>query len=177
MSDIGSISNLAGANPALARAAPGARSTPPEPATVQQAVAQPLTAPQSAVTQSPTAGNAGWKRHTDPDGQQKNPQSGARLDRQQLTDIVEHLNQRLRDYNTNLQFEVDDKYHEMVVRIVDRETKEVVRQIPSEKALALAKFFEEMEAGQGQGPPGGGASNNKESGRLKAEGWLLRATA
>ena len=53
MSDIGSISNLAGANPALARAAPGARSTPPEPATVQQAVAQPLTAPQSAVTQSP----------------------------------------------------------------------------------------------------------------------------
>ncbi len=177
MSDIGNISNLAGTNPALVRAAPGARSTPPEPATVQSAVAQPLTTPQAAVTQSPTAGNAEWKRNTDTDGQQKNPQPGMAPDRQQLRDTMKHLNQRLRDYNTNLQFEVDDKYQEMVVRIVDRETKEVVRQIPSEKALALAKFFEEMEAEQGKGPPGGSPSNSKESGQLRAEGWLLQATA
>ena len=177
MSDIGSISNLAGANPALARAAPGARSMPPEPATIQNAVAQPLSTPQSAVTQSPTAGNAEWNRRTDPDSPQNSPQSGASPDRQQLADAVERLNQHLRESNTSLQFEVDDQYQEMVVRIVDQETKEVVRQIPSEKALALAKFFEEMEPGQGQGPPSGGASNGKASRRLRVEGWLLRAPA
>ncbi len=177
MSDIGSISNLSGANPAPAKAPPGARSEPPAPAATQNAVAQPLTAPQSAVTQSLAAGNAEWQRPADSGGQQRGAQPGAQPDRQQLTDTVDHLNQRLRDYNTNLQFEVDDKYHEMVVRIVDRETKEVVRQIPSEKALAFAKFFEEMESEQSQGLPGGSSSGSKESGRLKAEGWLLQATA
>ncbi len=176
MSEIGSISSLAGANPALARTAPGARSTPPEPATVQSAVAQPLTTPQTTVTQSSSADNAEWKRQPDLNGQQKNSQAGA-SGRQQLTDSVDQLNQKLRDYNTNLQFEIDDKYQEMVVRIVDRETKEVVRQIPSEEALALAKFFEDMEAEQGQGPPGKSPAHGKESGRLKVEGWLLRATA
>lgn len=176
MSDIGNISNLAGANPALAKVAPGARSMPPEPATVQQAVAQPLTTPQSAVTQSPATGKAEWQRNTDSNNQQQNSQPGVVPTRQQLTDTVEHLNQRLREYNTNLQFEVDDKYQEMVVRIVDRETQEVVRQIPSEKALALAKFFEEQETEQSQGSPGDGLSNGKESRRLKAEGWLLQAT-
>lgn len=174
MSEIGSISNLAGANPAPVRTAPGARSTPPEPAAVQSAVARPITTPQAAVTQSPTAGNAEWKRNGDPGGPQKNLQTG---DRQQLTGTVDQLNQKLRDYNTNLQFEIDDKYQEMVVRIVDRETKEVVRQIPSEEALALAKFFEDMEAEQGQEPPGKSSAHGKEGGRLKVEGWLLRATA
>lgn len=177
MSDIGNISNLAGANPALARAAPGARSEPPEPATVQNAVAQPLTTPQSAVTQSPTAGNAEWRKNADPDSQRQNSPAQTAPTRQQLADTLDHLNQRLRDYNTNLQFEVDDKYQEMVVRIVDRETQEVVRQIPSEQALALAKFFEEMETEQGQGSSSGNPANGKESGRLKAEGWLLQATA
>lgn len=132
--------------------------------------------PHSAVIQSPTAGNAEWKRHYDSGDQQKNSQS-VPADRQQLTGTVDQLNQKLRDYNTSLQFEVDDKYQEMVVRIVDRETKEVVRQIPSEEALALAKFFEEMEAEQGQASPGKNPSAGKESGRLKVEGWLLRATA
>ena len=174
MSEIGSIGNLAGANPAPVRTALGARSTPPEPAAVQGAVARPVTTPQAAVTQSPTAGNAEWKRNGEPASPQKNPRAG---DRQQLTGSVDQLNQKLRDYNTNLQFEIDDKYQEMVVRIVDRETKEVVRRIPSEEALALAKFFEDMEAEQGQGPPGKSSAHGKEGGRLKVEGWLLRATA
>ena len=175
MSDIGSISSLAGFNPALVRTAPGAR-TPPEPAAIQGAAAQPLTTPQSSVTQSPAAGNAEWKQNLGPDSQRQNSQAGA-SDREQLTGTVDQLNQKLRDYNTSLQFEVDDKYQEMVVRIVDRETKEVVRQIPSEEALALAKFFEDIEAEQAQGPPSGNPAKGKESGRLKVEGWLLRATA
>ncbi len=174
MSDIGSISNLAGANPALARAAPGMRSEQPEPATVQQAVGQPLTTPQSAVIQSSNASGAEWKR-PDSNGQQQNLRSSAALNRQQVTDTVERLNQRLRDYNTNLQFEVDDKYQEMVVRIVDRETQEVVRQIPSEEALALAKFFDELEAEQNQELPISGSVGNRENKKMKIEGFLLYA--
>ena len=61
----------------------------------------------------------------------------------------------------------------MVVQIVDRETKEVVRQIPSEKALALAKFFKEMEDNQKTERSAAG----KDSKRLKMEGQLLQAIA
>ncbi|MBZ4194403.1 MAG: hypothetical protein LAE24_08855, partial [Candidatus Contendobacter sp.] len=66
MSDIGTISNLAGANPVSARPTTGARSEPPPPATVQNAVGQPLTTAQSSVTQSPASAGAERKRNTDP---------------------------------------------------------------------------------------------------------------
>lgn len=177
MSDIGTISNLAGANPASARPAPGERSASPEPASLQSAVGRPLTTPQTAVTQAPTTSNAAWQQSTNPDGQQKNSPSQATPTREQLAGTLDQLNQRLNEYNTNLQFEMDDQYQQMVVRIVDRETKDVIRQIPSEKAMAFAKFFRDMDDHQ-QNPaaPAGGAST-KEKKRLEAEGWLLRATA
>ncbi|MBL8250809.1 MAG: flagellar protein FlaG [Candidatus Competibacter sp.] len=175
MADFSTIGNLSSGG----NSAPAARPAPPEPVTVQQAVGQPLGSPQSAVTQSPKTGGAEWQRNADPQANKtQEPTSQTEATRKHLTETIDHLNRRLNDYNTNLQFEIDDKYQQMVIRIVDRETKEVVRQIPSEKALAFAKFFEELEAEQGQGPPGGGSSpSSKESGRLKAEGWLLRATA
>jgi len=173
MSDIGTISNLAGANPASARSAPGSRSDPPAPATVQNAVGQPLTTAQSSVTQSPSSAGAERKRNADPDGHQPNLQSGPAPTRQQLTETVQDLNQRLSGYDTNLQFEIDDQSQQMVVQIVDRETKEVVRQIPSEKALALAKFFKEMEDNQKTERSAAG----KDSKRLKMEGQLLQAIA
>ena len=172
MSDIGTISNLAGANPASGRAAPSARPEPPEPANVQTAVGQTLTTAQSSVTQSPTSAGAEWKRNADPDGRQPT-QSGPAPTREQLTDTVKDINQRLSEYNTNLQFEIDDQSREMVVRIVDRETKEVVRQIPSEKALAVAKFFKEMEDTQKTERSNAGKDNK----RIKAEGLLLQAIA
>jgi len=176
MSDIGSISNLAGANPALTRAVPGARSEqPPAPATVQDAVSPPLTTPQSSVTQSPKAGNAEWQNRPNPDGQQKSSPSPGTPTRQQLTDTLDHLNQRLGEYNTNLQFEVDDQYQAMVVRIIDRETKEVVRQIPSEKAMAFAKFFKELEGQQSQPTPAGSKDGKRPAEGLK--GLILQVMA
>ncbi len=173
MSDIGTISNLAGANPVSARSATGPRSEPPPPATVQSAVSQPLTTAQSSVAQSPASAGAERKRNTDPDGHQPNSQAGVAPNRQQLTETIQDLNQRLSGYDTNLQFEIDDQSQQMVVRIVDRETKEVVRQIPSEKALALAKFFKEMEDNQKTER----SAASKDSKRLKMEGQLLQAIA
>lgn len=175
MSDIGNINPLTGANPAQARATPSERSMPSEPATAQSAVAPPLTAASSSVTQAPAAGNAEWQRETSSSQSQgQDPLAGPAPTRQQLSETVTQLNQHLRNYDTNLQFEIDDKYGEMVVRIVDRQTQEVVRQIPSEKVLALANFFKELQSDQGRRTAK--PSNGKNSG-LQVEGWLLRATA
>lgn len=169
MSDLGNLGTVAGAHSAFNRSTPGARTEQQAPATVENAVGQPINTPQKAVTQPPTAGNVEWKRRADAENQpQRTP--AAAPDREQLTATLKSLNQRLRDYQTNLQFDMDDQYQQIVVRIVDRETQEVVRQIPSESALALAKAFEDLEVrNQGvvsQGNP-----------RLQVEGWLLQATA
>ncbi len=173
MSDITSLNNMAGANPALAKSASGARPAP-EPPTVQNAVAQPLNTAQSAVTQSPTAGQVEWKRKAEPDGRQQSSQTGAVPTQQQVAQTVDHLNRRMSEYNTNLQFEINDTYHQVVIRIVDRESKEVVRQIPSETALALAQFFDDLAVARSQTRPN--PSGGDDGKPFNAEGLLLQVT-
>ena len=41
--------------------------------------------------------------------------------------------------SSNLQFSVDQESGQTIVRVVDVETKDVIRQIPNEEALAIAK--------------------------------------
>ncbi|MFO1372904.1 MAG: flagellar protein FlaG [Candidatus Competibacteraceae bacterium] len=175
MSDF-SIRSLSGANPATV-----ARPAPPEPPAVQQAVTQPLTNPQSAVTQAPDAANAQWRNQRNGDvnvSQQQGStaqqqRSGTAQTREQLAGTVTYLNQFLRRFDTALQFDIDDQYGEMVVHIVDRETKEVVRQIPSEETLAFAKFFKELEERSQNLPGSPQGSAVSDSQRLKVEGLLL----
>lgn len=179
MSDL-SIRSFSGANPASV-----ARPAPPEPPVVQQAVAQPLTNSQSAVTQSPDAANAQWRnqRNGNVSSQQQQEavaqqqQSATTPTGERLADTVEYLNQFLRRFDTALQFDVDDQYGEMVVRIVDRETKDVIRQIPSEETLAFARFFKELEESGQNLPESSQGSVAPDSQRLKVEGLLLNTKA
>lgn len=176
MSDIGSITPLTGANPAFARDG-GVRPAPPPPATVQNAVGGvPLTNTQSSVNQSPYAGNAGQRRDSDPNSQRSKP-ADSDSTRLTLNETVDRLNRSMNARNTQLRFEVDDEFQEMVIRITDRETEEVIMQIPREEALALAKFFSELlENQQSQGLTALGGQHSTESGRLRVEGQLFRTT-
>lgn len=45
----------------------------------------------------------------------------------------------------DLQFSVDEVSGNSVVRVVDRETKEVIRQIPSEEMLAIAHAIDRLQ--------------------------------
>lgn len=180
MADIGSLNPLIGVNPVLDRAAHAARSAPPDPATVQNAIAHPLNTPQAAVTQPPTASHPEWRRETDPDDQRQNPKQrppDAALTREQLNDLLDLLNQRLLRHNIALRFEADDSLEEMAVRIVERETQAVVRRMTLEDALAFVRSFDELESRQGQEALGDSGANHPESGRLRVEGGLLRVTA
>lgn len=66
-----------------------------------------------------------------------------------------HLEQALQDLNgyvqtvqRNLQFDVDDTSGHTIIRVVDSETEEVIRQIPSEEVLALARHLKSMGEGE-----------------------------
>lgn len=62
---------------------------------------------------------------------------------------VEELNQNAQSVRRSLRFDVDDGTGITVITVRDRETDEVIRQIPSEELLELARYF--AEAGEGQG--------------------------
>jgi flagellar protein FlaG len=53
--------------------------------------------------------------------------------------LAKESNKILENVQRNLEFKVDDTTKQVVMTIVDKESGEVIRQLPSEEALALAK--------------------------------------
>ena len=63
---------------------------------------------------------------------------------QELQAAVEKMNKLMDSSNRALRFSVDDTTDEMVVKVVDIDTDEVVRQIPTEEQLKFSEFLEGM---------------------------------
>ena len=83
--------------------------------------------PSHAATQAASAGNAA-------------PASAApvTLDKNQLKNSVDAINRYLKD-NSEVQFSIDDSSGASVIKVVDTETKKVLRQFPSQQALDIGK--------------------------------------
>jgi flagellar protein FlaG len=68
------------------------------------------------------------------------------LDPETLQKAVERLNKTVQSsMSTNLVFSVDAETDITVVKVVDKTTGEVIRQIPSEEALAIAKSIGDLQ--------------------------------
>jgi len=65
--------------------------------------------------------------------------------REQLDDAVTKLNDYVQAVQRDLQFEVNNELGQTIVRVVDQETREVIRQIPDEVALRLAENLQQDE--------------------------------
>jgi flagellar protein FlaG len=61
-----------------------------------------------------------------------------------LTGALDQINGYLESTHRGLRFSIDDDSGRTIVRVVDTETDEVVRQIPSKEMLALIRHFSEM---------------------------------
>lgn len=61
---------------------------------------------------------------------------------QQLHRAVGAINQAMQVSNRNLRFSVDPETKEPVVQVVDTETGDLIRQIPSKEALAIASSID-----------------------------------
>lgn len=58
---------------------------------------------------------------------------------------VQKINDTLQTLSQKLEFSVDKETDAFVVKVVDKETKEVIRQIPSEEMLNLAKALDKLQ--------------------------------
>lgn len=74
-------------------------------------------------------------------------------DEDKIQASVTRLNEYVQNYHRELQFNVDEQSGRTVIKVVDAETDEVIRQIPAEEMLVLAQqlaegkpfgFFEEL---------------------------------
>ncbi len=63
---------------------------------------------------------------------------------EELTGVVEAMNDTMTQMNRALSFEVDSSSEQLVIKVTDKNTDELIRQIPSEDTLKLVQHIEEM---------------------------------
>lgn len=83
----------------------------------------------------------------------ESPQVAAKPDAPQkpspaeLKQAVENINKVLKQSDKNLEFSVDDDTKKVLVKLVDTETGDVIREFPSEEALAIARSIDQFQRG------------------------------
>lgn len=65
--------------------------------------------------------------------------------RRDLEDAIQATNDFLKPINNSIKFTLDDDTGRTVVKVVDQITQEIVRQIPSEEMLVIAKAIDKMK--------------------------------
>lgn len=65
----------------------------------------------------------------------------------QLANAVKNINKVLQERSQDLEFTVDSDNDRTIVKIVDQNTKEILRQIPSEEALEISKAIDQALQG------------------------------
>jgi flagellar protein FlaG len=69
----------------------------------------------------------------------------AELSVNEVLEVVQKVNAALTSNQSNLKFLVDSENGKPIVQIIDRETQEVLKQIPSVEMLKIAKAIEKMQ--------------------------------
>jgi flagellar protein FlaG len=67
------------------------------------------------------------------------------VDQRSLKDATDKLNKFVQGYASELNFSVDDDTGIGLVKVIDTQSKEVIRQIPSEEVVALAQSIEKLQ--------------------------------
>ena len=69
----------------------------------------------------------------------------AEENKERLENSVQRLNELVSSVQRDLQFSIDQQSGKTVITVLDSTTEEVVRQIPSEEVLALARNIETLK--------------------------------
>lgn len=69
----------------------------------------------------------------------------APVSRSELEKVIKKIRDALPPVAQSLQFSIDDTLGVTVVQVMDKATKEVIRQIPSKEALEIAKALDKLQ--------------------------------
>lgn len=124
-------------NPLVSGLAPVATSLP-------LAIERPQIQPDPAVKVT-ASGNAELGGNAAQSGQ-SNP-SAAGAAENSLEEALNKVNESMQAWSTGIRFEVDDDTERMVVKLVNNETGDVIRQVPSEAMLRVTKMITQLQGG------------------------------
>ncbi len=74
------------------------------------------------------------------------------LSQEALENVVSQLNAYVQNTQRDIDFSVDDTTGRVIVKVIDSESDEVIRQIPSEEMLAISRHL--MESLENEQPKG-----------------------
>lgn len=103
--------------------------------------AKPATRPDSPQVTVATTGNMPGKPVQQP-SPVMTPAAVQQPDPAQLNQALQSINKALQSSSSNIEFTVDDDTERTVVKIVDQQTGDVIRQMPSAEALEIAKALD-----------------------------------
>lgn len=72
--------------------------------------------------------------------------AAAAPDKESVQQALGSINEVLKDRAPGLEFTFDKDDARLVVKVVDRETNEVIRQMPSREALEIAKALDKLQS-------------------------------
>ena len=61
-----------------------------------------------------------------------------------LEELVKELEKKFSMLNTQLKISIDKDTDMVIVKVIDKETKKIIRQIPPEYVLKIAKYLDEI---------------------------------
>ncbi len=98
----------------------------------------PLISGQSSLIQSAQAGRVDSLPY-------QTPEAPPKPSREQVQQVAQQLQRVAEPVARNLQFTVDGDTGKTVIRVVDSDTNEVIRQIPGEEILAIARAVDRLQ--------------------------------
>ena len=116
-----------------------------------RAVVTDVNVPSSGNDQGPakseqqSGNNLPSQVRTERPAQQEAAQEQREVRTQRVERAVEQLNDYVQSFQRDLKFSLDEDLGRTVVSVVDRNTQEVIRQIPNETALQLARNLKAMQ--------------------------------
>jgi len=116
------------------------------PNTVSMSTAQ-LAAHPSATGQAPAPAEAikafgEPQRAADPAARSSSTNSDGTSN---TSDAMRELVDVLKTTSIGLRFEIDDKTHRVITKVVDKDTGEIIRQMPNEEVLRVARAIDKLQ--------------------------------
>jgi len=111
-------------------------------------IAQPVrltsdtSAAAPAVVSTPVAASPSTEKPSAPAKQAEKP-----LNDTQMQETLDHINAALLNSNINIQFNVGANGQKAVLKLIDTQTGEVIRQFPTDAALSISRSIEQFQQG------------------------------
>ena len=66
---------------------------------------------------------------------------------EKLKEVVDNINRALKLANRNIEFSVDESTSKQVVRLVDSDTGDLIRQFPTDEMLSISRAIDQVRQG------------------------------